>query len=213
VSKKSLVPIVLPGNPTNPLEAAPKQYVDATAFSGLPANPTWDDIATGTAPGGGSGSGGQNPIGSILMYGGASAPPNYLLCDGAAVSRTTYSALYTLFSTTYGAGDGSTTFNLPDLKGRVAVGVGTGAGLTARARGAKGGEETHLQTLQELRDHVHSTSTTTASGAFGTAGSGGFSYPSGGTANGNVTTAIAGAGVAFNVMQPFIGLNFIVRAL
>jgi hypothetical protein len=65
------------------------------------------------------------PPGVILDYGGATAPSGFLLCDGAAVSRTEYVALFDAIGTTYGAGDGSTTFNVPDFRGRVAVGVGT----------------------------------------------------------------------------------------
>lgn len=65
------------------------------------------------------------PIGVILPYGGSSAPTGFLLCDGSAVSRTTYSALFGIISTTFGAGDGSTTFNLPDMRSRVPVGAGT----------------------------------------------------------------------------------------
>lgn len=56
------------------------------------------------------------PAGTILPFGGSKAPTGYLLCDGAAVSRTTYSALFTVIGITYGAGDGSTTFNLPNAK-------------------------------------------------------------------------------------------------
>jgi len=113
------------------------------------------------------------PIGSILMYGGSSAPTNWLLCDGSAVSRTTYLNLFNIISTTYGVGDGSTTFNVPDLRGRVAVGVGTGTGggasgtglptggsaLTAIARGTwKGTEDavniSHTHTLTDP-GHLH----------------------------------------------------------
>ena len=65
-------------------------------------------------------------VGIVSPYAGSSAPSGWLLCDGSAVSRTTYSALFAITSTTYGAGDGSTTFNLPDLRNRVAVGAGTG---------------------------------------------------------------------------------------
>lgn len=67
------------------------------------------------------------PTGTITQYAGASAPTGYLLCDGSAVSRSTYADLFTILSTSYGAGDGSTTFNLPDLRGRVPVGKGTNA--------------------------------------------------------------------------------------
>jgi microcystin-dependent protein len=66
------------------------------------------------------------PSGSIHAYGGTSAPTGYLNCDGSAVSRATYAPLFTAISTTWGAGDGSTTFNVPDLRGRVAIGAGTG---------------------------------------------------------------------------------------
>lgn len=66
------------------------------------------------------------PTGGIIPYGGSSAPANYLLCDGSAVSRSTYATLFGVISTSYGVGDGSTTFNLPDLRGRVPVGAGTG---------------------------------------------------------------------------------------
>lgn len=67
------------------------------------------------------------PTGAILPYGGATAPTNYLLCDGSAVSRTTYSALFAVLSTNYGVGDGSTTFNLPNLKGRFPLGYSASA--------------------------------------------------------------------------------------
>lgn len=69
------------------------------------------------------------PAGALMPYGAASAPPGWLLCDGTAVSRTTYAYLYSIIGTTYGAGDGSTTFNLPDMRGRFPFGkaaAGTG---------------------------------------------------------------------------------------
>jgi len=65
--------------------------------------------------------------GLVVPYAGSSAPTGWLLCDGSAVSRTTYASLFTAISTTYGVGDGSTTFNLPNLKGRAIVGAGTAA--------------------------------------------------------------------------------------
>ncbi len=66
------------------------------------------------------------PVGLILPYGGSSAPSNYFLCDGTAKNRTTYAALFAIVGTTFGVGDGSTTFNLPDLRGRMPMGAGTG---------------------------------------------------------------------------------------
>jgi len=65
------------------------------------------------------------PTGALTAYGGATAPTGWLLCEGQAVSRTTYSALFGVLSITYGTGDGSTTFNLPDLRSRFPVGKGT----------------------------------------------------------------------------------------
>ena len=67
------------------------------------------------------------PSGSILPYGAATAPSNFLLCDGSAVSRATYSTLFGIISTNYGVGNGSTTFNLPNLKGRTLVGYSASA--------------------------------------------------------------------------------------
>ena len=97
------------------------------------------------------------PVGITFPYAGTSAPSGYLFCSGQAVSRTTYAALFAVTSTTYGVGDGSTTFNLPDLRGRVVAGkddmVGGSAnrltnaddGLNGDTLGATGGGET--QTL------------------------------------------------------------------
>lgn len=64
----------------------------------------------------------MSPVGSVNTFAGSSAPSGWLLCDGQLVSRTTYASLFTVIGTTYGAGDGSTTFALPNLKGRVVVG-------------------------------------------------------------------------------------------
>jgi microcystin-dependent protein len=65
------------------------------------------------------------PTGGMMMWGTASAPFGYLLCNGAAVSRSTYSALFAVLGTAYGSGDGSTTFNVPDFRDRFPVGAGT----------------------------------------------------------------------------------------
>ena len=62
-------------------------------------------------------------IGAIQMFAGSTAPTGYMICDGSAVSRTTYSDLFDIIGTTYGTGDGSTTFNIPNLKGKVVVGL------------------------------------------------------------------------------------------
>src|SRR5690242_494962 len=69
--------------------------------------------------------GDTTPAGVLAMFGAASAPTGWLLCDGTAVSRATYATLFGVIGTTYGTGDGSTTFNLPDFRGRVPAGKGT----------------------------------------------------------------------------------------
>ena len=82
-------------------------------------------------------------IGQILMFAGTSAkvPSGWKICDGSAISRTTYSALYNVIGTTWGQGNGTTTFNIPDLRGRAPVGAGQGSGLTERTLGTKLGVE------------------------------------------------------------------------
>ena len=85
----------------------------------------------------------QGWAGVIQMFGGSTPPAGWLLCDGSAVSRTTYAVLFAAIGTTWGAGDGSTTFNLPDLRGRAPIGAGKGSGLTARTLGDSVGVETH----------------------------------------------------------------------
>ena len=89
-----------------------------------------------------------------FCIGGAAAPSGYLLCDGAAVSRTTYSDLFAVVSTKYGVGDGSTTFNLPNLKGRLPVGLDA-AISDFDDRGKTGGEKTHVLATAEIPAHTH----------------------------------------------------------
>ena len=89
------------------------------------------------------------PAGVISAYGGSAAPSGWLICNGAAVSRTTYATLFAAVNTVYGAGDGSTTFNLPDITGRVIAGkeatatrlTPAGAGIDGGTLGAVGGAE------------------------------------------------------------------------
>ena len=94
------------------------------------------------------------PTGGITMYGAGSAPTGWLLCDGSAVSRTTYAGLFAVISTTYGVGNGTTTFNLPNLKGRVPVGRDSGDS-SFDVLGETGGAKTHTLTTSEMPSHTH----------------------------------------------------------
>lgn len=123
-----------------------------------------------------AGAGGA-PVGTMLEYAGSSAPTGYLMCDGSAVSRTTYASLFNVIGTTYGAGDGSTTFNVPDRRETVAVGVGqsTRSGITThdvytlgqfkddQSQGHKHNDSGHLHT-DAGHSHTDSGHTHTDSG-------------------------------------------------
>lgn len=105
------------------------------------------DVPTSAGPKGDPGKG--CPIGTILPYTSSTMPEGYLLCDGSAVSRATYADLFDVIGTTYGAGDGSTTFNLPNLKGKVPVGQDT-SDTSFDTLGETGGEKTHTLVNNEL---------------------------------------------------------------
>jgi len=89
-------------------------------------------------------------VGQIVPYISSVIPSGFLLCDGSAVSRDTYSGLFEVIGTTFGVGDGSTTFNLPDLSGRVAVGNSNNYAMASSS-----GEETHVLTGLETAQHTH----------------------------------------------------------
>lgn len=103
------------------------------------------------------------PIGAQMSFSGNTLPPGWLFCDGSAVSRSTYSNLFTVIGTQYGTGDGSTTFNLPDKRGRMSLGADNmngspasrvtfaGSGVNADVVGSGGGD-------QLLQVHAHATS-------------------------------------------------------
>jgi microcystin-dependent protein len=103
------------------------------------------------------------PAGAVIPYAGTAAPPGWMLCDGAAVSRAAYAALYAVIGATFGAGDGGTTFNLPDLRGRAVVALDNLGGSSANriaaawadSLGGNGGEDTHTLTVAEIPDHTH----------------------------------------------------------
>ena len=165
-----------------------------------------------------------DPAGTIKMFGGSTAPDGYLICDGSAVSRTTYAALFAAIGTTYGAGDGSATFNLPDLQGRFPLGAGAGNGLTARTVGQKDGEERHTLTDAEMPAHSHTPSasseyfvTAEESGANNTRvtySSSGNRWVNGLTSESHfhhrTSTDTVGSGAAHNNMPPYTVVSYII---
>lgn len=107
------------------------------------------------------------PVGSSLIYFGSSAPSGWLLCNGSAISRTTYSTLFGIIGTTYGVGDGSTTFNLPDLRQKFPLGkAASGTGATLGSTGGSidhthtGGAHTHTVNshTHDMGNHTHTNS-------------------------------------------------------
>lgn len=156
------------------------------------------------------------PEGSVIPYAGSAAPSGWLLCYGQAVSRTTYAALFAAISTTYGTGDGSTTFNLPDLRGRVIAGqddmggvsanrlTNQSGGLDGDTLGATGGAETHTLTTAQIPAHTHTTHTHSGSG-------GARSDVNGDLRETSTNTGSTGGGGAHNNVQPTIILNYIIK--
>lgn len=173
------------------------------------------------------------PPGVILARPSASLPTGFLLCDGSAVNRVNYAALFAVIGTTYGSGDGSTTFNLPDFRGRVPIGSGTGALLTNRTLGQKVGAETHTVSESEMATHSHTLTdpghthlyphTHTAFGGggstvyplFNNATASNANYGASGSPTQYATTGVTlsntGGGGSHPNMQPSLVCNFVIK--
>lgn len=169
------------------------------------------------------------PTGTVVMYGSQTPPAGWLNCDGAAVSRTAFATLYGVIRTTFGVGDGSTTFNLPDYRGNIPVGMGgVGTSVLGNAIGNTGGEATHTLASDKstLPSHGHTdaighdhqeTYTTTAGSTDWTLTpianqNSPFSYVTG--MNTSAATPVynnTGGGGAHNNVQPSLTVNFIIK--
>ena len=170
-------------------------------------------------------------LGQITMFAGNFAPRSWAYCSGQLLPISQNSALFSILGTTYG-GDGRTTFALPDLRGRVAVGSegnSAGPGLTTRRLGEKGGSETHTLTESQIPPHDHTaTSQANAVVPGGNSNDAANNYwaddagvssgtyhtgPANATMNADaVQTTVnnAGGGQAHNNMQPYLAINFII---
>jgi len=147
-------------------------------------------------------------IGSVQMFAGSVAPSGYLICDGSAISRTTYSALYNVISTTYGVGDGSTTFNLPNLKGRMPVGFDLSQ-TEFDTLGETGGAKTHTLTVEQMPSHNHAVqgyvrTDYDANDIFS-------NYQGLDTGSNAYGTNYTGGGMAHNNLQPYLVMNYIIK--
>ena len=156
-------------------------------------------------------SGDTLPVGCIVPFTSDTVPENWLVCDGSAISRTTYDLLFSIIGTTYGVGDGSTTFNLPNLKGKVAVGKDS-TQTEFDTLGETGGEKTHTQTLTEMPTHNHGISGV----AYALSGSGNQEFGSGGAQSLDIKSVLSitntGDGQPMNNLQPYIVTNYIIKA-
>lgn len=155
---------------------------------------------------GGGGGGDTVPVGLISAYPVSTAPHGWLLCDGSAVSRTTYKELFDVIGTSHGSGDGSTTFNLPYMPGNTIVGVDTNDS-NFNAAGKTYGEKTHTLTIDEMPSHDHKA-------RFGdTAGGDGSGYRFSNTSGTNrVMIENEGGGQAHNNIQPSIAEYYMIKA-
>lgn len=202
---------------------------------GVPENVTVAGLTATTITVGGKDIAQLTPSGIIVPFGGAAAPTSWLLCDGAAVSRATYADLFGILATTYGVGDGVTTFNLPNLKGRTVYGVDV-AQAEFTARNTSGGSKLLMAHSHGINDPTHGHGVNDPGHAhsinreFGSNDAlvppGQFQQLSttpngGGTTNGNGTgISIAGNGTGISVqsagsgannMGPYITLNYIIK--
>lgn len=166
-------------------------------------------------------------IGQMIMFGGNFAPRGWAFCDGQLLAISQNQALFSILGTIYG-GDGRTTFALPDLRGRAAVGEGQGPGLSPRQLGQKSGTETTTLTAANLPSHNHvaalkhagetNVSGTGTGKLLASDTRGGVALPTvyadgpatGNLAAGAVEVGFTGANQSFNNVQPSLAINYII---
>ena len=164
-----------------------------------------DKALEGYTPSGGGSGGDTLPIGAILPFSSDTIPNGWLLCDGRAVSRTEYAELFKAIGTKHGSGDGSTTFNLPNPKGRTLVGKDS-SDTDFNELGKTGGEKTHTLTVSEMPKHSHNFQFDQTEGSNVTAVKTGVN-----NAYAKATSETGGS-QPHNNLQPYLVTNFIIKA-
>lgn len=167
----------------------------------LPTDASWQVV-----------SGNPVPAGVVSAFAGSVLPSGYLFCDGAIISRTTYAALFAAIGTAFGAGDGSTTFQLPFMARRVIVGAGgTGSATLPNIVGSIGGTETVALTSAQNGEHTHQSVNGMSARTFSIKSGGSNPYvfnPGSGT---NTSGVNGGAGQPHNNIQPSLVMNWIIK--
>ena len=155
------------------------------------------------------------PVGTIIPFTSnipSLIPTGYMPCDGRAILRSSYSDLFNIIGTTYGDGDGSTTFNLPDLRGKVVVGVDTNDS-DFDTLGDTGGEKKHTLTINEMPSHTHNLAyggDTSSSGNWNLQDHMQIDY-SPGTFRNAAYVQNTGGGESHNNLQPYLVTNYIIK--
>lgn len=153
------------------------------------------------------------PAGSIIQWSSNTAPPNWFIADGSAISRTLWPSLFAVIGTTYGSGDGSTTFNLPDLRGRVAVGR-DGSQTEFDVLGESGGSKSHTHGSSLMsaalwagfwKNRPNSTTWTATN-------SNNISWPGASSSMANSGVAIEGSTDSGSSLPPYLVTNYIIKA-
>ena len=165
------------------------------------------------------------PPAMIVPFAGSSSPDTdeWLLCDGSAISRTTYSRLFGIIGTTYGSGDGSTTFNVPDMRGRTPAGLDNMGGTSANritdaqadSLGGSFGTENHTLTTTELPSHDHALYGSDGNYIYQDGATGPSTVnkitPASNTYGTTLKTQATGGGTAHNNVQPSLFLNYLIK--